>query len=261
MKDILKSFRTPSFLPLLAIFALIQTEGNAQKIFSQSAIFSNSVEFCSETKTRDPEGTFLPPLPGIRNDVFYLRLALQLDPAVSYLKGKTVIYFRAKTKGDTLAFYLHDSLAVTSVKFHNKNLLPLRPGGHVLVMPLGSTLWAGERDSIIIAYEGIPGTLAGQRGLFTVLHNGKPYLWTLSEPYGAPTWWPAKLNLDDKIDSLQIAIAHPPAYRSAANGMLIKETYTDTLAVTVWKHRYPIVPYLISVAVGEYAIYEENKKP
>ncbi len=258
MIDFKKRFQIPLLLPLLVQFAPIKTEIIAQEISTQAAIFSTSVEFCSKTKSQYAKGTFLPPLPGLQNDIHFLKLDFRLDPADNSIKGTAVIYFKAKAQGDTLALYLQDSLAVRSIKFRNTFITPSRPGGHILIMPLGTTLLAGANDSIIITYEGIPGSMAGQRGFFTALHNGKPYLWTLSEPYAAPTWWPCKLNLDDKIDSLQITISHPPDYRSAANGMLIEETHTDSLSILVWKHRYPIAPYLIAVAVGEYAVYEEN---
>lgn len=242
------------------LIALTPSKGQlyAQKVVSQTGFFSTSVEFCAETKKHISKNIFLPTLPGISNDIFYLNLMLQLDPASYHINGEAVIYYRAKSKGDTLAFYLHDSIAVTEVRFRNTLLTALRPGGHILIIPLGTVVQPGENDSLFIQYEGISGTLVGQKGLYTAIHNGKPYLWTLSEPYGSPTWWPSKLNLDDKIDSLQITLMHPSAYRSAANGILIKEIRTDSVVTTVWKHRYPIVPYSIGVAVGDYAVYEEN---
>lgn len=246
------------FTGLLIVLTLSMGQLYAQKEASSTGLFNTSVEFCAATKNRVFKSAFLPPLPGIKIDIFYLNLNLQLNPEVNYIHGEAVIHYRAKSKGDTLAFYLHDSLFVSKVKFHNTDLMPMRPGGHVLILPLGEMLQPGKKDSIFIRYEGVSGTIAGQKGLYTASHNGKPYLWTLSEPYGSPTWWPSKLNLDDKIDSLIITMSHPAVFRSAANGMLIKEIRTDSTATTIWKHRYPIVPYLIGIAVGDYAVYEEN---
>ena len=246
-----------AFLVVISLTAL-HWEIPAQELKKEAQWFSCSVEFCSAGKSSLPQGIFLPQLPGFANDIYYLDLSLKLNPASPYMEGRAGIYFRAKNKGDTLAFYLHDSLNVTEIKFRKGTLIPVRPGGHVLIIPLGSMVEAGERDSIRIDYKGVSGMLAGQKGLYTAIHNQRPYLWTLSEPYGAPTWWPSKLNLDDKIDSMQIAITHPSVYRSAANGLLVHEKREDSLATTLWKHRYPIVPYLIAVAVGEYTVYEEQ---
>ncbi|MEW6135615.1 MAG: M1 family aminopeptidase [Bacteroidota bacterium] len=243
---------------LLIVLTLSTGKLYAQKEASSASLFNKSVEFCAATKNRVSKSVFLPPLPGIKIDIFYLNLILQLNPEVNYIHGEAMIHYRAKSKGDTVALYLHDSIAVTEVKFRNTHLTSIRPGGHILILPLETTIQPGVEDSLYIRYEGIPGTLAGQKGVFTALLYGKPYLWTLSEPYGSPAWWPSKLNLDDKIDSLQITISHPAAFRSAANGMRIKEIRTDSTATTIWKHRYPIVPYLIGVAVGDYAVYEED---
>lgn len=218
---------------------------------------STDVGFCSSPKASAPKGTFLLPLPGIRNDIHHADLSFWADPSQEYIKGRAALYFRTLSSGDTLAFYLHDSLLVKEARFRGVLLNPLRPGGHLLIFPLFTFLPSGVFDSIIIQYEGKPGMIAGQKAFFTSLHNQKPYLWTLSEPYGAPAWWPCKLNLDDKIDSLKVSLSHPPAYRSASNGMLISEKRNDTLTTTVWKHRYPIVPYLVAIAAGTYAVYEE----
>lgn len=249
-------------LHLFLFFSLVlnvsRGQLRGQEAGSLSSHFSTSVEFCATTHKSVNKGTFLPQLPGVKNDIYFLNLHLQLNPFTNYIKGEAVIYFETQSTGDTLALYLHDNLDVAEVKFHNTILSILRPGGHLMVIPLGEILQTGKKDSLYVRYEGISGTIVGQKGVYTATYNGKPYLWTLSEPYGSPTWWPSKLNLDDKIDSLLITISHPAVFRSAANGMRIKEIRTDSVATTVWKHRYPIVPYLIGVAVGIYAEYEEN---
>lgn len=230
----------------------------AQNELKSLTPFSTDIGFCASTKATAPKGTFLPQLPGIRNDIHYADLSFWADPSREYIKGRAALYFRTLSSGDTLAFYLHDSLLVKEARFRGNTIVPLRPGGHLVIFPLPTLLVSGVLDSIIISYEGKPGTLAGQKAFFTAIENQNPYLWTLSEPYGAPAWWPCKLNLNDKIDSLKVSLSHSPAYQSASNGMLMSEKRSDTMTTTVWKHRYPIVPYLVAIAIGKYAIYEES---
>ncbi|MGC8865951.1 MAG: M1 family aminopeptidase [Bacteroidales bacterium] len=246
--------------PLLFLVSILVSTSRvlAQHVPKQSSPFSTDLTFCTSPKKSAPRSIFLPSLPGIKTDIHYVELSLRANPEVEYIQGRAALHFRTINSGDTLAFYLHDSLWVKEVRFRGNTIVPLKPGGHLLIIPLSVFLSAGIFDSITISYQGKPGTLAGQKAFFTALHNQQPYLWTLSEPYGAPSWWPCKLNLDDKIDSLRVTLSHPPAYQSASNGMLTTEIRSDTLATTVWKHRYPIAPYLVAIAIGKYAVYEET---
>ena len=81
-------------------------------------------------------------------------------------------------------------------------------------------------------------------------------MWTLSQPYGARDWWPCKQTLSDKIDSLDVYVTCPAAYRSAGNGLRVAE-YLDASGQKVchWRHRYPIATYLVCMAVTDYVEY------
>ena len=89
-------------------------------------------------------------------------------------------------------------------------------------------------------------------------HNNVPILWTLSEPYGAKVWWPCKQDLNDKIDSVDIFISTPKAYKAASNGILVAEQDNGTHQTFHWRHRHPITAYLIAIAVTNYATYTEQ---
>ncbi|MDB5284062.1 MAG: Peptidase rane alanine aminopeptidase, partial [Bacteroidota bacterium] len=64
-----------------------------------------------------------------------------------------------------------------------------------------------------------------------------------------------KQDLQDKIDSIDIIITCPNAYRGASNGLLVKETDYNGYRTCYWKHRYPIATYLVCMAVSNYATY------
>ncbi|MBT8327540.1 MAG: T9SS type A sorting domain-containing protein, partial [Bacteroidia bacterium] len=78
-----------------------------------------------------------------------------------------------------------------------------------------------------------------------------------SQPYGAYGWWPCKQQLEDKIDSLDMEITTPKGNKAAGLGLLQRvDTLADSSLVFHWKHRYPVVTYLVAVAVTNY--YEES---
>ena len=87
--------------------------------------------------------------------------------------------------------------------------------------------------------------------------GGHAELWTLSEPYGGRDWWPGKMDLLDKIDSVDIYVTTPQKYRCGANGILVSETLNtkDSTMTYFWKHRYPIANYLVGITVTDYRQY------
>lgn len=195
-----------------------------------------------------------PPTRGF--DLKYARCQWDLDPAVRYINGVITFYFTASTELSELALDLSDSLEVTEVERNGSSLGFLHNGGDQLVITLPASLGTGALDSVAIHYHGQP-PASGFGSFAVTTHAGTPALWTLSEPYGAKDWWPCKQDLNDKIDSVDLYITTPMAYRAAANGLL---TEADTLGNAItwhWRHRYPIATYLIGVAVTDYAVDEQ----
>jgi aminopeptidase N len=190
-------------------------------------------------------------------DVIYYRLVWDVDPAVHFIRGAVTTWFEPLVSGfDTILFNLSDSLTVDSVKYHHNSLTFSHSGGLIgirLPQPLAILI----PDSITVFYHGTP--LSNGFGSFvTELHNGTPVLWTLSEPYGSPDWWPCKDGLTDKADSLDIIVRTPPGNLAASNGILVSETITPTGNTIHWKHRYPIATYLVCLAVTNYARYTDQ---
>ena len=96
-------------------------------------------------------------------------------------------------------------------------------------------------------YQGVPDPAGFGSFLFSA-QNGIPWIWSLSEPYGARDWWPCKDNTIDKADSVDIRITcpfraegrleRPAAARVTDNG--------DGTTTFHWAERYPIAAYLVS---------------
>ncbi len=194
---------------------------------------------------------------GTNYDLRYHRLEWTVDPAVCYIQGSVTSYFVTTVAGvNTLAFELSASLTVDSVKFHGNHISFTHPAD-VVNINLGSSLPVGQLDSVQVFYQGNPSAGTGFGSFIQTDHGGTPVVWTLSEPYGARDWWPCKSILSDKIDSIDIIVTTPQAYRVASNGVLVSETLSGPDKIYHWKHRYPIAAYLIAIAVTNYAVYSD----
>ncbi len=190
-------------------------------------------------------------------DLKYHRLEWTVDPAQSYISGVVTSYFEAGTNGfQEINFDLVKVLTVSSVLHQGQPLNFIQHDDDRLQIFLPAPLAAGQLDSVTIVYAGAPPS-TGFGSFNTSTHAGVPLLWTLSEPYGARDWWPCKQDLNDKIDSIDVYVRTPSAYRAASNGLLMSETLDGTQKVYHWKHRYPIPAYLIAIGVTNYAVYSD----
>ncbi|MBC7775805.1 MAG: M1 family metallopeptidase [Phycisphaerae bacterium] len=188
-----------------------------------------------------------------RSDIHYCRLHWTVDPAIKYIQGKVTTVFEPVETVGSLEFDFSQALIMDSIRFHGQSL-SFSQNGDILTVQFPSQLPAFLPDSLTFFYQGIP-TSTGFGSFEANNHGGVPILWTLSEPYGAMEWWPCKQALNDKIDSVDIFITHPAAYRAASNGLLQSETTANGWTTAHWKHRYPIAAYLVCMAVTNYTTF------
>lgn len=189
-------------------------------------------------------------------DLTYLRCAWDLDPAVRAIAGSVTSYFRAMEDLSELRFDLSDTLLVDAVSFQGSSA-PFTRADDLLTIILPLTIPEGQLDSVTVTYHGVP-RLTGFGSFATAQHNGTPVLWTLSEPYGAKEWWPCKQDLNDKIDSLDLYVTTPAAYKVAGNGVLVSRTAAGADSTHHWRHRYPIDHYLIATAITNYEVADRE---
>lgn len=191
-------------------------------------------------------------------DLKYQRLELSVDPSVSYIKGTVTSYFLAlEDELDIIHFDLADNMQIKEVNYHGASVSSSKPGNDVLKIFLPSKISKGALDSISVVYEGAP-VSTGFGSFVQSTHADIPIIWTLSEPYGAKSWWPCKQDLNDKIDSTDIWVSSPSNFRTASNGLLVSEEINGSEIICKWKHRYPIPAYLVAIAVTNYAQYNEQ---
>lgn len=190
-------------------------------------------------------------------DIIYQRMEWEVDPNQYYIQGAVTTYFAPTRNGFTAVnFDLSSALQASNVLYHGTDPLNFTHSGDRLEIELPEMIEVGEMDSVTIIYSGAPPS-SGFGSFATGYHNGSPALWTLSEPYGAKDWWPTKQDLVDKIDSVDIIVRTPAAYRAASNGVLVSEVLDGNEKVYHWRHRYPIPAYLVAIAVTNYAVFSE----
>lgn len=201
-------------------------------------------------------------LPFSNYDVKYLRFDLDIDPGEEAISGSVYTLFEVTGNLSTgLGMELSTDLVVDSVVFQGLSIPFVHSGEFSLSLDIPGAPAIGSMAEVVVFYHGIPVTGSGFGSVGREEHNGVPAIWTLSEPYGCRDWWPGKNDLTDKADSVDIIVHSPELYRTASNGILVSDQVSGGIRTCHWKHRYPVVPYLIAVAVTNYEIYSDYAYP
>lgn len=191
-------------------------------------------------------------------DLTYYRFEWYIDPNVYFIRGKVSPHFRVLEDHVTsIQFDFSNKLVVDSIIWKGRKLSFDHTADYALVVNFPEVLPVNQVENLSIYYQGAPDP-GGFGSFIKGEHASKPIIWTLSEPFGTQDWWPCKNGLDDKIDSIDILITTPDTFRAASNGMLVSQTDNGDQTITYhWKHRHPITPYLVALAVTNYEVYED----
>ncbi|QIP13230.1 T9SS type A sorting domain-containing protein [Spirosoma aureum] len=197
-------------------------------------------------------------------DVTYYGLDLSLTHTPNYLKGVATITLRSTSSIRSFFLDLNSTttptgqgLRVDSVKAGNQKLTYQHAQNQLTITP-SQPLTTGQALTLTVYYQGIPNS----RDLGTFVFSKHesttdPVIWSLSEPYGAPDWFPCKDTPGDKADSSAVSITAPARFVSVSNGILIGTTDNpDGTRTYRWRNSYPIAQYLISIALTNYERYD-----
>lgn len=189
-------------------------------------------------------------------DVKYYKLDITVTHSPNYLKG--IVRIDAVPAASPLNSFFLDlssNLSVDSVVTPSASL-SFTHEDDKLNIQLPVTYNSGERFSVTVFYQGVP-VSNGFGSIEFGDHDGSPAIWTLSEPYGAPDWWPCKDNPDDKADSSQVNLTCADNLIAVSNGVLQDEVENgDGTHTYYWFNKYPIANYLISMAITNYTVYK-----
>ncbi|OQX95675.1 hypothetical protein B6I21_04160 [candidate division KSB1 bacterium 4572_119] len=189
-------------------------------------------------------------------DVKYYSLDLIPDPTTEILTGKVQIVGAVLSSGLNYVelnfinnmtidgLYLTENPGTNLTYTHTNNILTVN---------LDQDYSQGQHFDFVVEYHGLP-----LYGFGFSSYHGSPMIWTLSQPYGARAWWPCKDIPSDKADSVDIRVTVPSELIVASNGVL-RETIKEGANTTYWWHeKYPIVSYLVSLAIHPYTVEYDN---
>jgi aminopeptidase N len=186
-------------------------------------------------------------------DALYYSLDLRLDPVAGVLSGSVTMDARAEVDPLEQVFLdLAMPMVVDSVSLDGRAVPFVRyPEGLEISLP--SPRARGTPLTTRVVYHGTP-RITGFGSFIFGAHSGTPWVWSLSQPYGARDWWPCKDHPIDKADSVEIRVRCPSGLLVGANGTLVGvEDHGDGTSSWIWSERYPISTYLVSIAVTNYA--------
>ena len=192
-------------------------------------------------------------------DATYYDLQLRVELNPDKLVGTVRVKGVARAALTQLVLDFDDAMQVEGVLAPSGSALSSTHQDNALTINLPAAVSPGEDVDVTIHYQGLPISTGLGGFVFDTLTNGKPVIWSLSEPYAARTWWPSRDHPSDKADSVDVSIEVPVPLTAASNGLL---TGTETLSGGYrrfsWSHRYPIATYLVSVAIAEYDLDEQT---
>ena len=254
----LRLIRTVPVLLLVYLLSSVGIVNGQQKAYRSDELLGSTL--CAEVKqaTLEQRRSMHPAkttsFASENFDAGYYHLVLDLRLDQEYLYGQTRITGRVVgTSMVSLSLDFSSNMIVDSVWAENGNPLLFSHEDDVVTVPLPAPAMVGSEVTVYIAYRGKPMQEGWGTFVFGHLSNDDPYVWSLSEPYGAREWWPSKDHPSDKADSVRVSLTVPRDMLAGSNGLL-ETTIENTDGTTTydWFSRYPIASYLVSLAVGRY---------
>ncbi len=184
-------------------------------------------------------------------DAIHYDIDLTLSPSTNTLNG--VVTVTAEVTGafiTTLDLNLDSNMTVTAATSGGA-ATTWNHASNILTVDLDAPYTNSYTVVVSVTYTGDPsGDYFGWSS-----YGGEDMIWTLSEPFGAREWWPCKDVNTDKADSLDITVTVPDNLIVASNGLIVSDTTGGGLRTTHWRTNYPIVTYLVSLAIHPYQTF------
>jgi aminopeptidase N len=185
-------------------------------------------------------------------DVSFYQLDLAVYPDKRLLTGSVTVEGKSLTEGlDQIEIDLYDHLTVDSV-LQSGIVRSFTHGKGLITIYFSSILSKDDKFSVEIYYHGNPQEFTYRSFGWNTHGDNIPIIWTLSEPYGSPAWWPCKDDPDDKADSVFLNINVPDDLIVASNGILTDVKTAGSRSTYQWQTHYPISTYLVSLAISNY---------
>lgn len=188
-------------------------------------------------------------------DVLSYRLVLAWNPTGRRLTATATLTIRAITAVSELSLDFAPSYTVESSTVDGVAVTATRHGSD-LVVP--ARVAAERRVTLVVAYHGTPQPvpMPSGRGDFTegvgLRATATGEAWTMQEPFGAFTWYPANDQPSDEA-TYDITVTVPTGWSAVAQGRLADRT-GDTFH---WVSAAPVATYLATLAIGRYTAIDD----
>jgi aminopeptidase N len=193
-------------------------------------------------------------------DVLAYQLQLAWDPDSRRLDATAALTIRAAEPVDRITLDFADSYTVDSVSVNGTAATSSWDGDDIVVP---AALDTDARATLVVAYHGRPRPvdMPSGRGDFDegvgLRSTPDGEAWTMQEPYGAATWYPANdMPSDEAVYDTSVTV--PDGWAAVAHGQLVgvdEGGDTDTFR---WQARDPVASYLATLAVAEYTRIDDT---
>jgi aminopeptidase N len=187
-------------------------------------------------------------------DALHYDLDLTVDPVSSQVDGVVTIQARATQDLDSfdLDFVWDDQIG--SVTVDNTASTWEQSEGELKIATPG-LLKAQQEFSVQVAYSGRPGPLNTRLPFEQGWQHRGDVIYTIDEPRGANTWFPANDHPVDKA-TYTFRVTVPKPYVAAANGVLTASEDKGTDQTFVWEMEQPMASYAASLTIADYQLKE-----
>ncbi len=237
----------------------IDCEGVTMRIGRRRLSVDNIRSFSSRsTKGEGTPGVGDPYFPNAGNggyDVENYDIDLKVEVLDNYLEGHSVMTATALQDLSRFNLDLH-GLQVDEIKVNGAPAEYARHDGELEITP-DQVLPKGDKFTVDVHYKGRPKPIASPSTPFPLgwMSYGDG-TFVVSEPTGAPSWFPTNDHPSDKA-TYTIRVTVPQPYTAVANGTLQDVIQADASHKTyVWKEDKPMASYLATVLTGEYERYD-----
>lgn len=200
-------------------------------------------------------------------DVRIYDIAIRVDDTTEVLYGHVRFVAEATLDGTSeIIFDLQELMFLDSVVNASGPLAYSRTGDYVTVT-LERPYSTGELFEFTVYYHGHPLDPTMWIGGFAFHQRQvggpgstdyRPVISSLSQPYGARTWWPCKDRVDDKADSFIVAITVDNRFWVGSNGRLDSIALGPHIKTFHYVEPHPMVTELFMIAVSDYYVYYDE---
>ncbi|HKS39508.1 MAG TPA: M1 family aminopeptidase [Blastocatellia bacterium] len=193
-------------------------------------------------------------------DVKHYRLQVRLDLEAATIAGTVTIEGETVAPTSSINIDADDNLKIDAVRFDGAALGFRRPNDRIS-LDFAQPLAAGEKFAIAVDYHRAPFPRnSSGTGMLVDRHGDDDVrvMATLSEPFGAPLWWPCIDDASDKATA-EVEVTVPSGFQAASNGSLVKtESNADQTTTFFWREDFPLSTYLVSISATNYAKFEDT---